>query len=134
MQKQTLIVLLLLTTLAAIAAAWFWALPPLFTPLLYLHPTNWTDADIVRRIWHFRLVQPEWVSTPPDYMRWSQAETLARLFVVFIGWLTTTSILVRRYFKCHGDTLPNNRTETNPATTSRLQSGIDWRGVVYPTR
>jgi hypothetical protein len=30
--------------------------------------------------------------------------------------------------------LPNNRTETNPAITLRVQSGIYWRGVVYPTR
>jgi hypothetical protein len=29
---------------------------------------------------------------------------------------------------------PNNRTETNPAITLRLQSGTNWRRVVYPTR
>ena len=29
---------------------------------------------------------------------------------------------------------PHNRTETNPATALRFQSGINWRGVVYPTR
>jgi hypothetical protein len=28
----------------------------------------------------------------------------------------------------------NNRTETNPAFALRLQSGANWRGVVYPTR
>src|SRR5437588_7160199 len=28
----------------------------------------------------------------------------------------------------------NNRTETNPAITLRLQSGTNWRGVAYPTR
>lgn len=76
-------------TLAAIAAAWFWALPPLFTPLFYLHPASWTDADIVRHLWRVRLIQPEWVSSPPqyDYLRWAQVETLARLDVVFLGWL-----------------------------------------------
>jgi len=31
-------------------------------------------------------------------------------------------------------TWPNNRTETNPAITLRLQSETNWRGVVYPTR
>src|SRR5437588_393162 len=28
---------------------------------------------------------------------------------------------------------PNNRTETSPAITLRLQPEINWRGVVYPT-
>jgi hypothetical protein len=107
MQKQRLIVLLLLATLVALAAAWFWALPPLLTPLLYMHPTDWTQADLVRHIWHFRLVQPEWVSTPPDYMRWAEAETLARLIVVFLAWLTATTFLVRRYMRSHRDTSPN---------------------------
>jgi hypothetical protein len=29
---------------------------------------------------------------------------------------------------------PNTRTETNPAIRLRLRAGINWRGVVYPTR
>jgi hypothetical protein len=28
----------------------------------------------------------------------------------------------------------NNRAETNPAITLRLQSEMNWRGVVYPNR
>ena len=122
MQKSRLIILLLLTTLAAIAAAWFWALPPLLTPLSYFlpyisrfHPVGWTDADYVRHIWHLRLVQPEWVSTPPeyspDYLRWARAETSARLIVVFLGWTTSTGFIVRRYFRSHKDTTPNRRVE-----------------------
>ena len=99
MQRQTLIILLLVTTLAALAAAWFWALAPLSTPLLYIHPTDWTDADLVRHIWHLRLVQPEWVSTSPDYLAWTWAETLTRLIVIFCGWLTTATFLARRYLR-----------------------------------
>src|SRR6266511_811781 len=115
MQKRTFILLLLLTTLVAIAAAWFWALPPLLTPLFYLHPTDWTQADLVRHIWHFRLVQPEWVSTPPDYLRWSQAETLVRLVVIFLAWLSTTSFLVRRYVRGHRDISPNQTLQATAA-------------------
>src|SRR6266498_5547064 len=99
MRKSTLIVLLAVTTLTALATAWFWALAPMTTALLYIHSTDWTDADLVRHIWHFRLLQPEWVSTPPDYLRWTQAETSARLAVVFLGWLVTSTILVRRYLR-----------------------------------
>jgi hypothetical protein len=77
-------------TLAAIAAVWFWAIAPIATSLVYMHPTSWTDADLVRHFWHFRLVRPEWVGSPPqyDYLVWAQAETLARLGAVFLGSLT----------------------------------------------
>lgn len=96
MKKSRLIIRLAVVTLIALALAWFWALAPMLTPLLYLHPTDWTDADLVRHVWHRRLVQPEWVSTPPDYLRWAQAETLARLGVVFLGWFCSTALLIRR--------------------------------------
>jgi hypothetical protein len=87
----------LLTALAAIGADWFWALNPLFKPLFYLYPADWTDADLIRHIWRFRLVEPQWVSTPPDLWRWSLTETLARLIVVNVIWLTTR-IILKRYF------------------------------------
>jgi hypothetical protein len=96
MKRSEFIVWLLLATLAAMAAAWFWALNPLSPMMGYLYPPDWSEADLVRHIWHFRLVQPEWVSTPPDYLRWSEAETLARLSVVFFGWLGGITFIIRR--------------------------------------
>ena len=96
-------------TLAAFAAAWFWALPPFATSLLYIHPSNWTDADLVRHLWHFRLIQPEWVGSPPqyDYLRWGQAETLARLAVLLLGWLAGASWILRRHWQGRKATPPN---------------------------
>jgi hypothetical protein len=104
MQKSRFMVLLSVITLAALVAAWFWALRPLFTPLAYLHPSNWTEADVVRHIWHSRLVQPEWVSSPPnyDYLKWEQAETLARLSVVFVGWLVSITLVILKYLRNRG--------------------------------
>jgi hypothetical protein len=113
MQKRTFIVLLLLTTLAAIAAVWFWALTPLHAPLFYIHPTDWTDADMVRAIWHFRLVQPEWVSSPPDYFLWAQAETLARGIMVLLAWATTAILLEKRYLRSQRNTSPNQAAPGN---------------------
>src|ERR1051326_8063002 len=113
MRKSTLIVLLVVTTVAALATAWFWALAPMTTALLYIHSTGWTDADLVRHIWHFRLLQPEWVSTPPDYLRWTQAETLARLAVVLLGWLLSSTILLRRYSKSPRKALANKPDRAN---------------------
>ena len=100
MQKATLKLFLFFVTLAAVGAALLWAARPLVTPLLYLYPTGWTDAELIRHVWHFRLVQPEWASTPPDYLHWSQTETMARLSVVFLAWLTNVALVVR-YFRRH---------------------------------
>ena|ERR1039457_4303994 len=122
MKRSRFIVWLLLATLAAIAAVWFWALRPLLTPLFYLHPTDWTDADLVRHIWHFRLVQPDWVSTPPDYMRWSQAETLARLSVVFLGWLVSITFIIRRYLRSHKKPTPNKSPK--PTAVGACRSAV----------
>src|ERR1019366_4181426 len=73
MKKSTLIVSLLVTSLIAFAAVWFWALRPYITPLVSSHsvhteghaieyvrsPLQAPPADLVRHIWHFRLIQPE---------------------------------------------------------------------------
>jgi hypothetical protein len=90
---------LVAVTLAAVAAAWFWAIAPMTTSLLYIHPSDWTDADLMRHLWHFRLIQPEWVSSPPqyDYIGWTQAEALARLCAVFLGWLGSASWIIWRH-------------------------------------
>jgi len=110
MQKRTFILLLALTTLAALAAAFLWGLAPLLTPLATIH--DGTEADLIREIWPLRLVQPEWVSIPPNhYQRWEMAETLARLIVVFLGWVTTTTSLVRRYLRSHRNTPPMRCTQ-----------------------
>jgi hypothetical protein len=110
MRKSTSIVSLLLITLAAVAAAWFWAL----APLAGFDVLNWpprTDADLVRYLWHFRLVQPEWVSNPPNYSygRWEEAEVLARLTVVFLGWITSNILADRISLRNREITLTNKR-------------------------
>jgi hypothetical protein len=93
MRKQTSSISLLLITLAALAAGWFWAL----APLMGFEVLNWpprTDADLVRYFCHFRIVQPEWVSSPPmySYTRWMVAEIWARMSVVFLGWVVSNIV------------------------------------------
>ena len=99
-------------TLVAIAAGRFWAVAPL-AALLYIHPSGWTDADLVRHLWRFPLIQPEWVGSPPDYdyLRWMLAETLARLSTVFLGWLVSSAGLIwnsskKRTWRCGSSHLP----------------------------
>jgi hypothetical protein len=108
-------------TLAAFAAAWFWALPPLLTPLLYLHSADWTDADLVRHLWHFRLVPPEWVGSPPqyDYLRWAQAETLARLSTVFFGWFGGAAWILWRVRPGTGTRMNITASGSSPAGSNQ---------------
>ena len=124
--KATLSFQLVAITLAAIATVLFWALAPMTTSLLYIHSNNWTDADLVRHLWHFRLIQPEWVSSPPqyDYMRWTHAETLARLGLVFIVWLGSTALVVRRHRCRRAGISPNHQLEQTGADSSNSFIGF----------
>ena len=132
--KTTLRFQLAIITLAALAAAWFWALPPILTPLFYLHPSNWTEADLVRHLWHFRVIQPEWVSAPPqyDYLRWAQAETLTRLALVFIGWFSGSIWLLRRHLCRRLATAPNSAASGNAAMARLFHIGGPARAVPEP--
>jgi hypothetical protein len=56
-----------------------------------------TEADIIRELWHFRLVRPEWIR-PVRLEKWLEVETLVRLSTVFVGWLVSVIALVTRYF------------------------------------
>jgi hypothetical protein len=87
------------------------------TPLLYIHSSGWTDADLVRHIWPVRLIQPEWVNSPPqyDYLRWIQAETLARLSVVFIAWIASVGWIIRISRHRQPITSPNKAGADNGA-------------------
>jgi hypothetical protein len=87
MPKIRFIVFFLLTILAAVLV-WFWAFRPVFTPLIYLQPTGYgPPPSIWYSIWHFHLVPPKWVGTPPDYPGWEKAEALVRVAVIFICWI-----------------------------------------------
>ncbi|HXI71556.1 MAG TPA: hypothetical protein VNN22_14470 [Verrucomicrobiae bacterium] len=108
MQKTTLKLFLLLIAVCAVSVTLFWAVRPLLTPLLLLLQMGWTDADIINRYWHFRLIQPEWLSNPPDYYLWARTETLTRLAIVFVAWAMSTIFVVRQYCKtCKQPTLSN---------------------------
>jgi len=132
--KATLRFQLAVITLAAIVAAWFLAPPPILTPLFYLTPTNWTGAELVRHLWPFRLIQPEWVSNPPqyDYLRWAQAETLARLAMMFLGWLGGATWLLQRHLRRRKITPPSPVALGNGAIALTFHAGSLRRAVPEP--
>src|SRR5665647_916443 len=124
MKKSTFIILVVVVTLAAVAAVRFWALVPLCTMLAYIYPPDWTDADLMRHIWHVRLVQPEWVSSPPmySYGRWMIAETYARLLLVFLGWIVCITFISRRYLRSRDKPTPNKSPE--PTAVGACSSAV----------
>jgi hypothetical protein len=73
-----------------------------------LHPTDWTDAQLIRDRCHVRLVQPEWVSRNGSVlMNWVIAETKARLAVIAIFWLAAVSFTIRFELSGNEDVAPN---------------------------
>ena len=82
----------LLITMAAIAACYY----AIATATIGgIHSTSWTDAQFIRERCHFRLIQPEWVSSQPDMvLNWIMAETKARVAVVATLWLGSLTIII----------------------------------------
>lgn len=97
MQRRTLDYLLIFTLFGAIALAWYWALSPVSTSFHVMG--HYSEADIIRKIWHVRLVQLDWVYTTSDFMRWIQYETYARLSLIFGVWLICAGVLIWRYLR-----------------------------------
>jgi hypothetical protein len=94
-----------LATLGAAAAVWFWALPVLLCFISYMHSPSHppTDAQMIRDLWSFRLIQPEWLSrasdhTPDLLWRWQATETAIRASLVFLLW-TLAMVWIRRHHR-----------------------------------
>jgi hypothetical protein len=117
--------------LAAIAAAWFWVLPPLVTSIVVMCPTDWSGADLVRHLWQLRLVEPDWVASMPgydlvgDYLRWVRAETLARLGVVLVAWISGAGWIARRHM-CAG-------AAARPKPPTPVCGGLPFTGAAMRT-
>jgi hypothetical protein len=97
MPKIRFIVFSLLTILAAVLV-WFWAFRPVFKPHEYLLPTGFSPNPI---IWHHRLVQPDWISKPPDYPGWAKVDAMVRVVVIFVCWITSVVFIEWLYSVRH---------------------------------
>ena len=95
-----------LATLAAAAVEWFYALPVMFCFISYMysqsHPP--TGAQMIRDLWPFRFVQPEWLGRTSDnrwdlLARWQVTEAGVRTFLIFLVWGALVAALVYRHRK-----------------------------------
>ena len=92
--KQRLLTGLSVTFVTVLAAAlvWFWALPVLLCFISYMSPSHPpTDAQMIRDLWSFRLIQPEWLSRTSDHAfdllgRWQIIETVVRALLILLLW------------------------------------------------
>ena len=97
MTQRTLTLQLVSATLVALLLVVFWALDPILTAYFILSRPHITDAELIRLVWHFRLIPPEWVSGPNQLFRWQEAEVYARLTVVFVAWTVSSIALIMRH-------------------------------------
>ena len=97
MTKRALSFQIVAVTLLALGIAFFWALDPILVAIFMMIQSGTTDAELIRQIWHFRLVQPEWIARPNQFIRWQQAEACARLSLVFIAWVASVIALITRH-------------------------------------
>jgi hypothetical protein len=95
MTKRALILRLLLVTLIAVAVA-FWLLSDMMVAIFRMSRPGETDADMIRQIWHFRFLPPEWFH---DWIAWYRAELYSRAAAVLLAWLASVIALVKRYFR-----------------------------------
>jgi hypothetical protein len=104
MERISTIAIISAVTVAAASAIWLWSLRPLGGGS-YLSSTTESDADIIRRYWPHRLIEPEWVSaTQSTLISWTVTETLARLSVVGVSWFMSAGVAV--YILVKGKKLP----------------------------
>src|SRR4051812_6815604 len=108
MTNRALTFQIIAVTIMALLITVFWALDPMLTAIFMLTGSNTTDAELIRQIWHVRLVQPEWISGPGQLMKWMEVEACARLVVMFLAWLASVIALVRR--NCRGAPKSSNQS------------------------
>jgi hypothetical protein len=120
MTKRSLSLEMAAVTLIALAITFWWALDPILISI-FMMTRSGTDVELIRQIWHFRLVQPEWVDTSDQLWRWQQAETFARLAVVFVGWVSSIAALIRRYRRGKPRHLTKRWSERRTAVCSHLR-------------
>jgi hypothetical protein len=89
MTKRALGFQIAAVTIVALLLAVFWALGPILTAIFML-TSGTTDAELIRQIWHFRLIQPEWLTGPRQLFKWQEMEVYARLSLVSLGWLVAS--------------------------------------------
>ncbi len=95
MTKRALVIQLLVVTLLAAALA-LWLVSAMLVAIVWMSRPGETDADMIRQIWHFRFLPPEWFR---GWVEWYRAELYTRIAVVFIAWLASVIALVRRHFR-----------------------------------
>ena len=95
-----------LATLATAAVEWFCALSVMLCFISYMYSPIYppTDAQMIRDLWPFRFVEPEWLGRPSDHRwellaRWQLTEAGVRTFLIFLVWGALVAALAYRHRK-----------------------------------
>jgi hypothetical protein len=85
MRKETPFLVFPAITVVAIVAVVFWAFRP-FAPYHIMTSVNASDADVIRELFPYHLIDPSWFGSSVNYGQWAVAEFFASLFVVSVCW------------------------------------------------
>jgi len=78
------------TALAA-AAFWFWAMGMSGS---FLYSTHETQAEVIRRYFPHRIVQPEWLGNTVTLESWMLTEEKTRILIIVVIWTFTIAFIV----------------------------------------
>ena len=115
MTKRALTLELAGITLIALALVVFWVLDPFLSAIFVMSRIGAPDAELIRQVWHYCLIPPEWIRPPNQWAKWELLEVHARLSVVVIGWALSAAALVKRYLHATQSHLTLRWSEPPPA-------------------
>jgi hypothetical protein len=120
MTKRMLTLAIAGVTLVALALLVLWVLDPIMTAIFMMSRSGAADAELIRQVWHYCLVPPEWIRPPNQWAKWELLEIHARLSVVVLGWTLSVAALTKRYLRGRQDHLTHQWSEPAPAVHPRL--------------
>jgi hypothetical protein len=79
-------------TALAFALLIFWAIT--FDSGSILYSSDETQAAVIRRYFHFRIVQPEWLGSAVTLDSWENVERNVRMAIVYVGWAVAMIVII----------------------------------------
>src|SRR5437762_1699554 len=102
MTRRALILQIIVVTLLAFAIG-LWLLSSMMVSYIGMGAGR-TEAEIIRELYHFCILPPEWIRPPNHWEKWELLEMYARSSVVILACSLGVATLFKRYLRgqrCH---------------------------------
>ena len=112
MTKRSLFIQIVIVTVVG-AALYCWLVYSMIVAYIGMGGGR-TEAQLIRDLYSFCLVPPEWIRPPALWAKWDLLERYARLSVVVIGWTLGVATLIKRYLRGQQSHLTKRWSESLP--------------------